>query len=1104
MIRRTRLPKVVNKLVAVRSSAFSCNKSPLFTSVNKNSVVNQSIKPLLQTRFISSEHPSSEQLGIIDLMKEVARQQQENIANVVPWFINNMPPDYLRDVPEHIRIQHLKAVSSINDLSDTDLRLTLKSFGKGSIQITKIRNQTSTGAFFDQIQKLEVPEGYLLNNVHIYSTLDRKIGLNIFDFIKEDLVLTTECVSAKREDLGFVKKFIAEVKQGKFAEDPKVPAYSEAFSDTAMDEYSSKLSPMYVNYMKDRPRRFMAHKEMYEKVRGTEDSSVMIEERNRVKDGEVNDSHWVTIASANVLPEVLLRISSAIFSTRKVDIVGARMDSILDPENSTPDLKGKVSLVQVMVQAEESPDGQDPLREGSDFWATMMRDLRRAKWLDATTLEFGLLSHPEVGLARAEIITCLCSMIHSPLYNIDAQTFPSIKSILQSIDSKPIHLQIACSIADLFLARFNPADPLDGAAYEAQCQNISSKIATMQFHGAKITLNKMLQAVTATLRTNVHHERRYALSLRVDPSIMFVPASSPAPPTKEDNVIWCMDKGTEVYKPLPFGLFFVHGRHFNAFHNRFRDIARGGLRLVTPPNSEQYAHESARQFDEVYGLSYAQQLKNKDIPEGGAKGVILVNTSNIKEQNKFFAMRKSVKGFADAMLDLIVKESTSNLVDHYGKDELIYFGPDEQIINSDIDWVTERAKIRGYPIPAAFMSSKSDAGFNHKEFGVTSEGVVVFLDVALKRSLGIDPKTDPFTIKITGGPDGDVAGNLMKILIREYGDNCKVVGIADGFGVAEDPNGLNSQELLRLVVEGVPITAFDTSKLGSEGIMMKADTEEGITRRNSMYYRVKADAFVPAGGRPNTMNGENWHRFIDEETGKSSAPLIVEGANIFTTPEARLALFEKAEVAIVKDSSANKCGVITSSCEIAASMLLTKEEFIENKAELVEDVLHLLRERARLEGELLFRSYSNYPGNLPHFSERISFAIGKVTDAVTDALQDVDANDPLFKELLPLIAEGLPKKLVELADDRITTHFPLQYQKNAMASTLASKLVYHEGIHLVESQPEDRIAERAMMYYRAEQEMKQLVSTLEASGGSNSQAVDLIKKGGTRSLLGFF
>ena len=49
---------------------------------------------------------------------------------------------------------------------------------------------------------------------------------------------------------------------------------------------------------------------------------------------------------------------------------------------------------------------------------------------------------------------------------------------------------------------------------------------------------------------------------------------------------------------------------------------------------------------------------------------------------------------------------------------------------------------------------------------------------------------------------------LYRILFRDYGDNCRVVGIADGFGVAEDPKGLDREELLRLVHESLPITSF--------------------------------------------------------------------------------------------------------------------------------------------------------------------------------------------------------------------------------------------------------------------------------------------------------
>lgn len=97
---------------------------------------------------------------------------------------------------------------------------------------------------------------------------------------------------------------------------------------------------------------------------------------------------------------------------------------------------------------------------------------------------------------------------------------------------------------------------------------------------------------------------------------------------------------------------------------------------------------------------------------------------------------------------------------------------------SDINWIVDRARKRGLENPDTFMSSKPKSGFNHKQYGVTSEGkgafqvqvekkkyiqwiqyscfisfhegVNVYLDVALRRVLGIDPKRDAFTVKITG------------------------------------------------------------------------------------------------------------------------------------------------------------------------------------------------------------------------------------------------------------------------------------------------------------------------------------------------------------------
>jgi glutamate dehydrogenase len=138
---------------------------------------------------------------------------------------------------------------------------------------------------------------------------------------------------------------------------------------------------------------------------------------------------------------------------------------------------------------------------------------------------------------------------------------------------------------------------------------------------------------------------------------------------------------------------------------------------------------------------------------GGSKAVCLIDTNELLHGTRDYVMRKSVKAFTDSILDLVVDtpETRSKIVDYYGKPEVLYLGPDENVIPDDINWIIQQAARRGYNTPAAFMSSKPRAGINHKEYGVTSEGVNVYLDIGLRRVLGIDPKTQPFTVKMTGG-----------------------------------------------------------------------------------------------------------------------------------------------------------------------------------------------------------------------------------------------------------------------------------------------------------------------------------------------------------------
>ena len=56
------------------------------------------------------------------------------------------------------------------------------------------------------------------------------------------------------------------------------------------------------------------------------------------------------------------------------------------------------------------------------------------------------------------------------------------------------------------------------------------------------------------------------------------------------------------------------------------------------------------------------------------------------------------------------------------------------------------------------IRSYYEVGINHKEYGVTSTGVVKFAEITMQDQ-GIDITSAPFSVKFTGGPGGDVAGS---------------------------------------------------------------------------------------------------------------------------------------------------------------------------------------------------------------------------------------------------------------------------------------------------------------------------------------------------------
>jgi glutamate dehydrogenase len=181
--------------------------------------------------------------------------------------------------------------------------------------------------------------------------------------------------------------------------------------------------------------------------------------------------------------------------------------------------------------------------------------------------------------------------------------------------------------------------------------------------------------------------------------------------------------------------------------------------------------------------------------------------------------------------------------------------------------VVARAARRGHPLAAAFMSSKPGAGINHKEYGVTSEGVTVFLEVAL-RADGHRPRAQDFTVKLTGGPDGDVAGNEIKILHREYGEHARIVGIADGSGSARRPRRARPRRAPAPRRALDAHRAFDPARSSAPAGGDPRRRARGRAMRNTLHNRVVADAFIPAGGRPQTIHAGNWQELPARPTAR--------------------------------------------------------------------------------------------------------------------------------------------------------------------------------------------------------------------------------------------
>lgn len=535
----------------------------------------------------------------------------------------------------------------------------------------------------------------------------------------------------------------------------------------------------------------------------------------------------------------------------------------------------------------------------------------------------------------------------------------------------------------------------------------------------------------AILKTNYFTPTKVALSFRLDPS--FLPE---------------IEYPTRLY-----GMFLVITSESRGFHLRFKDIARGGIRIVKSRSKEAYGINARNLFDENYGLASTQQRKNKDIPEGGSKGVILLDP---KQQDK---AREAFEKYIDAILDLLLPAQTPGIknpiVDLYGQEEILFMGPDENTADL-VDWATEHARARGALWWKSFFTGKSPrlGGIPHDSYGMTTLSVREYVK-GIYRKLNLDPST--VKKMQTGGPDGDLGSN--EILLS----NEKYTAIVDGSGVLVDPSGIDKEELIRLAKRRVMISQFDMSKLSKDGYRVLCEesnitlpngefVNNGTAFRNTYHLRDTGltDMFVPCGGRPESIDLMSVNKII--KNGKSTVPYIVEGANLFVTQDAKLRL-EAAGCILFKDASANKGGVTSSSLEVLASLSFDDEGFANHMCPdakgnvpefykaYVKEVQNKICENARLEFEAMWREHEQTGIPRSIISDKLSTAITTLDEELQRS--ELWENPKIRRSVL---ADALPNLLIEkIGLDTIIDRVPDAYLRAIFGSYLASRFVYEHG-----------------------------------------------------------
>jgi len=295
-------------------------------------------------------------------------------------------------------------------------------------------------------------------------------------------------------------------------------------------------------------------------------------------------------------------------------------------------------------------------------------------------------------------------------------------------------------------------------------------------------------------------------------------------------------------------------------HNNARGPMKGGIRYH--PNVH---------LGEVRALAKMMTWKTAltNIPFGGAKGGIICDPRKMSAHE----------------LERLTRAYVSRLDVNVGPNHDIP-APDVNTNPQVMAWfMDEYSKRHGYT-PGVVTGKPVELGGSLGRIEATGRGVAITALEALK-DMGIS--TEGCKVIIQGF--GNVGSNTALIL-REHG--CKIVGLSDVDGAVFNNKGININKALMHSKEAGTVK-------GMKGT-------EQLTNDELLAHQ--CDVIIPAA-----LEGV----FTQDNADKVKAKLVVEAANIPTTPEAD-AIFNNKGIFVLPDLLANAGGVVVSYFEWAQNL----------------------------------------------------------------------------------------------------------------------------------------------------------------------------------------